>query len=331
MPRGTPRNGFRLTARRQALIEAHGGDHRKAMKDPTWHSAVAAERVAERDSGQEDHARLFRIQHEDEKIVPAKLETEQEIEARQTKRFEILEELVQATTGGSVRALIVAGPPGLGKSYTVEEQLSEYDPTMNDYTIVKGFVRATNLFKLLFQHKEEGQIICFDDADAVFFDDVSLNLLKAVCDSTDKRTVSWLTDRVPQVDEKTGVQIPKTFEFNGSIIFITNLDFDKMIARGEKLAPHLGALISRAHYVDLAMKTKRDYLVRIKSMIKRGMLRQRGLTAEQEKDVLDFIVEHADRLRELSLRIALKVATIRTTGKPNRWKDIAEITCCRNA
>ena len=131
------------------------------------------------------------------------------------------------------------------------------------------------------------------------------------------------------VDEDTGESIPRHFIFEGTILFITNLDMDAMIDRGHRLAPHLSALVSRSHYIDLTMKTNRDYMVRIKQVVKDGMLRMQGLTLSQEAEVMDFIGENQDRLRELSLRIAVKIGNLVRMDKGD-WKRIAKVTCCRN-
>jgi len=155
-----------------------------------------------------------------------------------------------------------------------------------------------------------------------------LNMLKAVCDTTETRRVSYLSEGI-LYDDDTEERLPKTFTFEGTIIFITNYDFDEMIDKGHKLAPHLSAMLSRSHYVDLAMKTKEDYIVRIKWMIKNGLLDSKGLSVSQIKAVTAFIDQHQDRLRELSLRVALKIADICKGGKSN-WKKVAEVTCCRN-
>ena len=159
---------------------------------------------------------------------------------------------------------------------------------------------------------------------AIFFDDVSLNLLKCVCDTTERRVVSWLSEG-KLLDEDTGEIVPRSFEFEGTIIFISNYDFDAMIGRGHKLAPHLQAMISRAHYLDLAMKTRQDYLVRIRQVVAQGLLSH--LDIDEQVDVLTFIEAHADSLRELSLRMALKVAGIRKMQNTN-WEKVAKITCC---
>jgi len=251
-------------------------------------------------------------------------ETDAEIEARLSERFEILDVLAEACTCGNSRALIVSGPAGLGKSYTVEERLSTWDPSGDNYTIVKGYVRATGLVKLLNQYKDEGKVIVFDDADAIFFDDVSLNLLKAVCDTTERRVVSWMSEG-KLVDDETGMLVPRTFEFKGTIIFISNYDFDAMIDKGHKLAPHLQALVSRAHYIDLAMKSRRDYIIRIKQVIKQGLLDD--LSVAERSDVMSFIDKNSESLRELSLRMALKLGALRRQG--SNWERIARITCCK--
>lgn len=253
-----------------------------------------------------------------------KNETDEQIESRLSERFDILEVLTDACIVGNARALIVSGPAGLGKSYTVEKKLNEWDPNEINHTIVKGYVRATGLVKLLYQYRAAGQVIVFDDADAIFFDDVSLNLLKAVCDTTERRRVSWLSEGI-LIDEETADRIPRSFDFDGTIIFISNYDFDAMIDKGHKLAPHLQALVSRSHYIDLAMKTRKDYLVRIRQVIKQGLLSD--LSFNERSDVIMFIENNHESLRELSLRMALKLGNIRKTT-PN-WDKIAKITCCK--
>lgn len=257
------------------------------------------------------------------KVVP--FETDAQIEAKLAERFEILELLADATIDGDARAVIISGPPGLGKSYTIEKRLESWDPNQLNHTIVKGFVRATGLFKLLYQYREQGQVIVFDDADSIFFDDISLNLLKAVCDTTERRRVSWLAEGA-LIDEETATRIPKQFDFNGTIIFISNYDFDAMIDKGHKLAPHLQALMSRAHYIELAMKGRREYVIRIKQVIKQGLLG--SLTDTEKGDVIRFIEANSDKLRELSLRIAIKLGQLRKQHQGS-WEKLARVTCCK--
>lgn len=252
-------------------------------------------------------------------------ESEAEVDARIAERFDILDTLTEACVVGNARALIVSGPAGLGKSFTVEQRLSQWDPEEANHIIVKGYVRATGLVKLLYHYRHENNVIVFDDADAIFFDDVSLNLLKAVCDTTERRRVSWLSEG-KLIDDESAELIPRSFDFEGAIIFISNYDFDAMIDRGHKLAPHLQALVSRSHYIDLALKTRRDYLVRIRQVIRQGLLDH--LTIQQRDEVIAYIEKNHERLRELSLRMALKVGSLRKQG--GNWERLANVTCCKN-
>lgn len=260
--------------------------------------------------------------------APPVVETDEQIEAKLDERFQVLEDLTKGAVKGDVKALIVSGPAGLGKSYTVEQVLESYDPDGDRSTQIKGYARATGLMKQLYKHRNSGDVVVFDDADAIFYDDVSLNILKAATDSSQKRMISWMSEA--KFEDDDGDIIPRRFEFKGTIVFITNLDFDAMIDRGHKLAPHLSALVSRAHYIDLAMKTRRDYYIRIKQVIRQGMLSKAGFTKNEEDDVIRFVEKNFDRLRETSLRSVIKIAALRRSN-PNRFESLARITCCKNA
>jgi len=255
----------------------------------------------------------------------SKRETDAQIEARLADRFDILDILTEGTIVGNSRALIVSGAPGVGKSFGVEKMLRQYDPSGETYTIVKGYTRPTGLVKLLYQYRHAGNIIVFDDADSVFQDDIGLNILKCVADTTDRRTVSWLSEG-KLVDETTAEIIPRSFDFEGGIIFLSNLNFEYMIDKGSRIAPHLEAMMSRAFYLDLSMRSKRDSLIRIRQVIKAGMLAD--LPPASRDDVVGFIEANFERMRELSLRSAVKLAALRKTSA--QWSKIASITMLRN-
>jgi hypothetical protein len=257
--------------------------------------------------------------------VNRRVETDAEVDARISERFEVLEDITNSVITGVSRSLIVSGPAGLGKSFTVEKVMREWDPEEQRHTFIRGYVKATGLYKLLYQYRHTGNVIVFDDADSVFLDDVALNLLKAVADTTERRRVSWLSEAV-LVDADSADVIPRSFDFNGSIVFITNLDFDAQIDRGSKLAPHLQAMMSRSHYVDLTMKTRQDYIVRIRQVVKQGLLSD--LNWLEAGEVMRFVEENMENLRELSLRMVIKIARIRKANG-DKWQRIAKITCIK--
>ena len=203
--------------------------------------------------------------------VTAREETDEETIERLRERFSILEDMTRACKKGDVRAMIVSGPPGVGKSFGVEKVLGKHDiiATLGDrpakYETVKGAMSAIGLYVKLFKFADKDNVIVFDDCDSIFTDELSLNILKAALDSKKTRRIHWNTDSFKLRNEG----VPDSFEFKGSAIFITNLKFDK--AKG-KIREHLMALESRCHYVDLTIDTDREKMLRIKQITGDGML-----------------------------------------------------------
>jgi hypothetical protein len=127
-------------------------------------------------------------------------------------------------------------------------------------------------------------VLVFDDCDSILLDDVALNLLKGALDSGKKRKISWLSESSALRREG----IPDSFEFKGSVIFITNLKFDQM--KSQKLRDHLDALQSRCHYLDLTLDTMRDKILRIKQIANDGVLFQDYEFSDmQQDDIIDFM------------------------------------------
>ena len=240
-------------------------------------------------------------------------------------RFQVLTDMTKAVKAGDVRAMIVTGPPGVGKSFGVEEVLTKDDlfNTLGErkprYEIVKGAMSAIGLYSKLYEFSSEKNVIVFDDCDSVLLDDLSLNILKAALDSSKKRTISWNTDS--RILRSEG--IPDRFEFKAGAIFITNIKFENV--RSKKLQDHLAALESRCHYIDLQMDTDREKVLRIKQIVADGMLDEYELSDVAKIDVVDFVSNNRAKLRELSLRTVLKVAQLRKAFASN-WEAMAEVT-----
>ena len=163
----------------------------------------------------------------------------------------------------------------------------------------------------------------FDDCDSVFSDELSLNILKAALDSKKNRTIHWNTDSFKLRNEG----VPDSFQFKGSAIFITNIKFDNV--KSVKMREHLKALESRCHYIDLTIDTDREKMLRIKQIVKDGMLEEymndTTFTQDTVDDIIDFCEGNKNRLRELSLRTVLKVADL-AKAFPTKWEAMAENT-----
>jgi hypothetical protein len=252
-------------------------------------------------------------------------ESDEQIMNRIGKRFKILDDMTRAAKEGDVRAMIVSGPPGVGKSYGVEQQL-EKDAAFDDiagynrkHEVVKGAMSAIGLYAKLFKYSDPRNVVVFDDCDSVLLDDLSLNILKAALDTSKKRYISWNTDS--RLLRSEG--IPDRFEFKGSAIFITNIKFENV--RSKKLKDHLEALESRCHYVDLTIDGEREKMLRIRQIIREGMLDDYNMPQERKDDIVEFIDENKARLRELNLRTVLKIADL-AKSFPTDWRDYASTT-----
>jgi hypothetical protein len=263
------------------------------------------------------------------KSAPAVEATDEEVMARIRGRFEILDEMTKAAVAGDVRAMIVSGPPGVGKSYGVEkivEAACLFDKISGKRLraeVVKGSATPIGLYQTLYKYSDKNCVLVFDDCDSILLDDVSLNLLKGALDTGKKRKISWLSESSTLRREG----IPDQFNFNGTVIFITNLKFDKM--KSQKLRDHLDALQSRCHYLDLTLDTMRDKLLRIRQIANDGQLfEEYEFDTETQDEIIDFMCHNANRFREMSLRMAIKIADLRKSF-PLKWKEMATVTCMK--
>jgi len=261
-------------------------------------------------------------------ISKEKKETDSEAIERIANRFAILDEMAEAVATSKVRAMIVSGPPGIGKSYGVEKALEKQNMFTDiagdkrKFEMVKGAMSAIGLYKKLYEFKDPGCVCCFDDCDAILYDDLALNLLKAALDTTPKRMLHWNTEsRTLQAEG-----MPNHFEFNGGVIFITNVKFDNV--KSKKLQDHLAALQSRCHYLDLTIDSMRDRMLRIRQICGIGMLDKYKMPEGLQEELIQFIYNHKHKLREISLRMVLKIADLWKMA-PNKWKVLAEQTCMR--
>ena len=260
----------------------------------------------------------------------AEPETDEQIIDRLRERFSILEDMTYAACDGVVRGMVVTGPPGVGKSFGVENVLKDAgimkklsNDSLRRFGVEKGAATPIGLYQLLYDYSADGSVLVLDDCDSVLYDELSLNLLKAALDSGKKRTLSWRSESRALANNG----VPDQFDFKGSIIFITNVKFER--TRG-KLKDHLDAIMSRCHYLDLTLDTMRDKFLRCKQIVADGMLDEYKFSDEDKADLMDYIYTNKNKLREMSLRMVLKIADLKKMNA-TKWKSYAESTCMKRA
>lgn len=247
--------------------------------------------------------------------------TREELSSEIQDKFEVMEELYTAVFNGAIKSLIISGSAGTGKSSSIEELLDQ-QAKLNGYTYstVKGVVTPLYVFEHVRDNAQENHIIIFDDCDQIFYEHSSLNVLKAALDSKQKRIVTWGSTR--------GSTDDRSFEFKGSIIFLTNIAFNKL-TKNEVLKSHLQALASRSHYFDVSLNSNLERFIRIKQVCeKSNILKGRNLTEENCIEIIAFIEENMDRFSELSLRTVSKIADL-FLYNPEKWKKLISLTLFR--
>jgi len=248
-------------------------------------------------------------------------EAEQVVAAKNEKygineRFAFVEKLVTMVATGVQPSAVITGEGGLGKTYTVTKTLEanglkdisdlgefQVGTVLNArkcFVFVKGYSTAKGLYRTLFEN-QKGTIV-FDDCDAVLKDTVALNLLKGALDSYGKRVISWNADMKDD-------DLPRSFNFEGRVIFISNMDQDKIDQ----------AIRSRSMMIDLSMTLTQ----KIDRMEHIAMSDE--FLPEYDKqckmDALALIREVKDEAKEISLRTLITVTKVRASNKD--WKDLA--------
>jgi len=234
-------------------------------------------------------------------------------------RFEFTEQLVTMVATGQTASAIITGEGGLGKSYTVVKALkaaglkdiSDLLPgtvvaQRTAFRVVKGFSTAKGLYRMLFENKNS--VIVLDDCDSVLKDPDALNLLKGALDSYDKRIISWNTN-------VTDDGLPRTFQFTGGVIFVSNMSTDKISQ----------AIRSRSMNVDLSMTTDQK-LERMETIMHAPEFMPEVATS-LKKDAFETIKEYKSIAKEISLRTLINVTKIRASGNKN-WDALAKYMMC---
>jgi len=250
--------------------------------------------------------------------------TEKASEFGINERFEFVEQMVGMVAKKTIASAIITGQGGLGKTHTVLKalktngmadttDLAKFEigariNTPKSYKVIKGFSTAKGLYRTLFEGN--GQVLVFDDCDSVLTDPVALNLLKGALDSYGERWISWNAD---MKDE----DLPRTFKFTGTIIFISNKDLERLDQ----------AVRSRAMCVDLSM-TQEQKVERMEVLIADAEFLPE-YSKQFKADAIAFLREHMNSVRNLSLRTLIAATKIRAEG--GDWKALAKYVITQGA
>lgn len=292
--RGKEAKGYRMTAGRQTLIDMGYTidqiiEQNLNLTNYMNHEPVNIEKLPDNDN--------------------IELLTDKEIIDNQNKYFDSMEKTALGVSLGKSKAMIITGSAGIGKSFGVEHTLKTLKHAKDNHEWVTGHCTPTGLYQTLYNYRFTGCTIIFDDSDKVFYDEISLGILKHALDDKPVRTISWKSKT--ELLDDNGEVIPTSFEFEGSVIFISNINLTAMAKQENKLSPHIKAIISRILYYDMftIFKSPRDYLLRI-DYLKDSIFKQNDIDNEGQQIIIDFLNDNAKHMRELSLRLLSKLCQV---------------------
>lgn len=192
-----------------------------------------------------------------------------------------------------------------GKTQNVEDELAAAGKTDGDgYTKITGSASTAGIYRLMFQNRKN--IMLFDDSDGALADQDSRNLFKAASDTKKIRKISWQKGGKNYVDaadydwDEEGEQdeLPRSFEFTGKIIFISNLPLNK-------LDPD-GALRTRGFVLNIDPTDEELVAFMYKICNKIPLEVDYNLSETQRKNVVDLIGQKKLAPKSVNLRMLVR-------------------------
>ncbi len=256
--------------------------------------------------------RVTRIENNNPKLQPEapKMSFMSVIEKRDPKQmFSNLERLTKMVGKGIQPSLVITGSAGTGKTFLVKDTLTKMGlKESNEFVHFKGRATAAGLFVTLYDNCDK--IIVLDDCDSVFKDPDAVNMLKAALDSYDTRNISYITSK--PLKDQFGTHLPRSFEFTGKIIFISNLDQSTLDE----------AIRSRSFVSDISMTTEQMFM-RIEGLMEKMEDKIPTKAKQQAMTIMKELHEKYDGI-SVNLRSFIKAARICAMGFENAKDMVAE-------
>jgi hypothetical protein len=87
-------------------------------------------------------------------------------------------------------------------------------------------------------------------------------------------------------------------------------------------------MISRSFVLDLAMKNRREYLLRIRHVLFNPKFGDDDMTIDVKNDIYSFMKQEVNNLRDVSLRMVKKLHILIKTYNDG-WESKAKVLFCK--
>jgi len=228
------------------------------------------------------------------------------------KMYANLQNFIKYVALGKAPAVIICGPPGTSKTYIVRRTFHfEGLKPGSDYRIEKGGgLSVAAVYDLLFENRN--RILILDDFDTPLRNEDTINMLKAITDSYDKRILSISREkRMSSGQHQESSSSPSKFEYKGKLVIITNLKKSEIDR----------ALLSRAPAFEVSFNNK-DIIEALQIMLE---YINPNVSMEIKKEVLDYILILHKKNPEIQIDFrAFKNSVDARVGNPLYWKEMIQ-------
>lgn len=248
-----------------------------------------------------------------------------------SKQLAAVRSAVKLLKAGATNAIFLGGRGGVGKTQQVEEVLASFG--LEDgcgYHKIAGSASAAGVYRTLWENRDG--IVFFDDSDKALTEMEARNYFKSAADTKKVRKVcaakngkSYVAlEDINMTDdgEVDDDRLPRSFEFTGKVIFISNLGIDK-------LDPD-GALRTRGwvQSVNPTNEEVYDYMEEICDKIVLDV--NYRLTHEERMEVIEILRSRKVQANTVNLRQLVKGLNYRAGisqqgGSDEEWKELVRL------
>lgn len=229
------------------------------------------------------------------------------------EKMEMIRMSVRAVTREYKISRLITGQPGIGKSYSVVEELKAEEA--NYVHITGGIKDAEALYLTLYKHNHQNMIVVFDDVNDILRKRQCIEILRAAVTNEPERKIIYVDNPTKIILKGTKSYNP-WMTFKSKVIIITNIPKKKIDT----------ALLSRTSPIEVYASNE-DVATYIEQNLENAP--PTNVSMQWKLEAWDYIKKHIGykNIRHIDFRlfedVMLWVAAVKTSDNPDMWKKYA--------
>lgn len=235
--------------------------------------------------------------------------------------------MLGANPDAAIRGLLISGNAGMGKTEFVSQGLQDFAERVQ---FIKGSsITAAALYVILYLNREPGNVLVLDDTDIIHLGSKEmstiLDMFKGATELTKgPRMLGW--QRASQNQLIKDNNVPMEFDFQGSIVWITN---DTVEDIAKKAKGHWNAISSRFVQSKVWFNDQEKLMYTLHLIEECGLLGQEcrsfegGYSPEIISETCNYIRSNYRSMNDITPRVALMIADLQL-NYPEDWQSICD-------